>query len=123
MRLKTILLLLVISILQANAMSDKSIEEYMGNYVKKKMKLEVKHIDIISSYPIVDAPGWSVHFLEMIVKVKMGDSYQDAVMKKTVFTKGNRLTVNLMKKGRIGKSGKRKKKQKLYKTFETHGSC
>jgi len=109
MRLKAILFLLTIVILQINAMSDKSIKEYMGNYVKTKMKLEVKHIDIISTYPIEHASGWHVHFLDMIVRVKMGNSYQDAVVKKTVFTKGNRLTVNLMKPGKMKMDGTRKK--------------
>jgi len=109
MRLKVIVLLLVITILQANAMSDKSIKEYMGNYVKTKMKLDIKHIDIISTYPIEDAPGWHVHFLDMVVKVKMGNAYQDALVKKTVFTKGDRITVNLMKKGKLKRDGTRRK--------------
>ncbi len=114
MRLKTILFLLAIVILQANAMSENSIKKYMENYVKVKMKLEVKQIDIISTYPIKDAPGWNVHFLDMIVKVKMGDSYQDAIVKKTIFTRGNRLTVNLMKKGKLKRDGTRRK-SKSYK--------
>jgi protein-disulfide isomerase len=114
MRLKAILFLLIIAILQASAMSDKSIKEYMGNYVKTKMKLEVKHIDIISTYPIDGATGWYVHFLDMIVKVKMGNSYQDAVVKKIVFTKGNRITVNLKKPGKFKMDGT-KKKSKSYK--------
>ena len=118
MRLKTIIFLLVITVLEASAMSDNSIKKYMGNYVKTKMKLEPKQIDIISTYPIDDAPGWHVHFLDMIVKAKMGNSYQDAVIQKTVFTKGNRLTVNLMKKGKIGRNGKRKKSQSYAKLLK-----
>lgn len=118
MRLKAIIILLATTILQASAMSDQSIKKYMGKYVKSKMKLEVKQIDIIAAYPLDDAPGWSVHFLDMIVKVKMGNSYQDAVVKKTVFTRGNRLTVNLMKKGKIGKNGKRQKSMSYTKLLK-----
>ena len=118
MRLKAILFLLTIIILEASAMSENSIKKYMGNYVKNKMKLEPKQIDIISTYPIDDAPGWSVHFLDMIVKVKIGDSYQDAIVKKTIFTKGNRLTVNLMKKGKLRRDGTRKKSRSYTKLLK-----
>jgi protein-disulfide isomerase len=111
MRLKSIIFLLIITILQVNAMSDNSIKKYMKNYVMSKMKLEVKQVDIISTYPIEDALGWHVHFLKMIVKVKMGDSYHDALIKKTVFSKDNRITVNLMKKGSVKKNGKKRERK------------
>ncbi|SFV67670.1 Secreted protein, suppressor for copper-sensitivity ScsC [hydrothermal vent metagenome] len=95
-------------------MNDESIKKYMKNYIETKMKLEVNQIDIISTYPIVDAPGWVVHFLSIRVKVKIGNEYQSAIVNKTIFTKGNRITVNLMKKGELRRDGLRRGKSRSY---------
>jgi hypothetical protein len=109
MKLKVIIFLLTITILQIDAMSDVAIKKYMKNYAESKMKLQVSQIDIVSSYPLKDAPGWKVHFLSMRVKVKIAESFQTATINKTVFTNGKRITVKLMKKGRIKRDGTRKK--------------
>ena len=84
--------------MQLNAMSDSSIKGYMKRYVEKKMNAKVMHVDIISSYPINDAKGWSVYFLSMRVKVKLGETTQEAIVPQTVFVKGDRITLKLMKK-------------------------
>ncbi len=105
MKIRTLIFLLILMIIQAHAMSDNDIKGYMKRYVEKKMNAQVVHIDIISTYPIEDAKGWSVYFLSMRVKVKLGDSYQEAIVPQTVFVKGDRITLKLMKKGKIKKDG------------------
>jgi protein-disulfide isomerase len=105
--IKTIFLL-TITILQANAMSKDSVKSYMKKYLESKMDAKVKHIDMISTYPIADAPGWDVYFLTIKVNVKMGDKYRDALVNQTVFAKGNRITLKLMKKGKLRKNGTRR---------------
>jgi len=109
MKIKLLILLIIISVTQANAMSDNNVKSYMKRYVEKKMKSQVNQIDIISSYPIDDAKGWSVYFLSIRVKVKLGNSYQEAIVPQTVFTKGDRITLKLMKKGKLNKDGTRQK--------------
>ncbi len=98
MKIKILIFLLITSFIQLNAMSDGSIKDYMKKYVEKKMNAEVMHVDIISSYPIDNAKGWSVYFLSMRVKVKLGDTTQEAIVPQTVFVKGDRITLKLMKK-------------------------
>jgi len=105
MKIKTLILLLILIVIQANAMSDNDVKGYMKRYVEKKMNSQVIRVDIISSYPIEDAKGWSVYFLSMRVKVKLGDSYQEAIVPQTVFVKGDRITLKLMKKGKRKKDG------------------
>jgi len=109
MKIKLLILLIIITLTQANAMSDNDVKSYMKRYVEKKMNSQVNQIDIISSYPIDDAKGWSVYFLSIRVKVKLGNSYQEAIIPQTVFTKGNRITLKLMKKGKLNKDGTRQK--------------
>ncbi len=98
MKIKILIFLLITSFIHLNAMSDSSIKGYMKRYVEKKMNAEVKHVDIISSYPIDDAKGWSVYFLSMRVKVKLGETTQEAIVPQTVFVKDDRITLKLMKK-------------------------
>jgi protein-disulfide isomerase len=105
MKIRTLIFLLIVMVIQAHAMSDNDIKGYMKRYVEKKMNAKVSHIDIISSYPIEDAKGWSVYFLSMRVKVKLGDSFQEAIVPQTVFVKGDRITLKLMKKGKRKKDG------------------
>jgi glutaredoxin len=103
--MKLLIFLLVLTFTQANAMSDNDVKGYMKRYVEKKMKSQVMRVDIISNYPIEDAKGWSVYFLSMRVKVKLGDTYQEAIVPQTVFVKGDRITLKLMKKGKRKKDG------------------
>ncbi len=98
MKIRILIFLLITSFMQLNAMSDSSIKGYMKRYVEKKMNAKVMHVDIISSYPINDAKGWSVYFLSMRVKVKLGETTQEAIVPQTVFVKGDRITLKLMKK-------------------------
>jgi len=105
MQMKLLIFLLVLTFTQANAMSDNDVKGYMKRYVEKKMKSQVMRVDIISNYPIEDAKGWSVYFLSMRVKVKLGDTYQEAIVPQTVFVKGDRITLKLMKKGKRKKDG------------------
>ncbi len=105
MKIRTLIFLLILTVIQANAMSDNDVKGYMKRYVEKKMNAQVAHIDIISTYPIEDAKGWSVYFLSMRVKVKLGDSVQEAIVPQTVFVKGDRITLKLMRKGKRRKDG------------------
>ncbi len=98
MKIRILIFLLITSFMQLNAMSNSSIKGYMKRYVEKKMNAEVMRVDIISSYPIDDAKGWSVYFLSMRVKVKLGETTQEAIVPQTVFVKGDRITLKLMKK-------------------------
>jgi len=109
MKIKILILLIIMTVSQLNAMSDNDVKNYMKKYVEAKMKASVSQIDIISTYPIDDAPGWSVYFLSIKVRLKLGDTYQDAIVPQTVFTKGDRITLKLMKKGKLRSDGTRKK--------------
>jgi len=118
MKIRILIFLLILTVVQANAMSDNDVKGYMKRYVETKMKSQVIRVDIISTYPIEDAKGWSVYFLSMRVKVKLGDSYQEAIVPQTVFVKGDRITLKLMKKAKRkkdGTMGKSKSYSKLLK--------
>lgn len=110
--------MLLITILQANAMSDKTIKNHMKKYVEKKMKASVKNIDIISAYEIPSAAGWHVHFLSITIKIKMGDSYQNAIVPQTVFTRGERITLKLMKKAKMKADGTMEKSENYSKLLK-----
>jgi protein-disulfide isomerase len=118
MRIKILIFLLLLTVVQANAMSDIEVKGYMKRYVEKKTNAQVLHVDIISSYPIEDAKGWSVYFLSMKVKVKLGDTYQEAIVPQTVFVKGDRITLKLMKKGKLKKDGTRRKAKNYAKLLK-----
>ncbi|HHB94362.1 MAG TPA: hypothetical protein ENK88_04375 [Campylobacterales bacterium] len=109
MKLKLLITLIIMTLTQLNAMSDNNIKSYMQRYIENKMKAQVNQIDIISNYPIEDAKGWNVYFLSIKAKVKLGNSYQEATIPQTVFVKGNRITLKLLKKGKLNKDGKREK--------------
>jgi len=111
MKIKLLILLVIISFTKIYAMSDTDVKSYMKRYIETKMKSQVNKIDIISSYPIDDARGWIVYFLSIQEKVKLGNSYQEAIVPLTVFTKGNRITLKLMKKGKLNKDGTRQKEK------------
>jgi len=118
MKIKLLILLIIISFTKIYAMSDNDVKNYMKRYIETKMNSQVNQIDIISSYPIDDAKGWSVYFLSMRVKVKLGDSYQEAIIPQTVFTKGNRITLKLMKKGKLNRDGTRQKEKNYAKILK-----
>jgi hypothetical protein len=90
-------------------MNDNDVKNYMKRYIEAKTNSPVNQIDIISTYPVPDAPDWRVYFLSIKVKMKIGDSYQNAIVLQTVFTKGDRITLKLMKKGRLRRDGTRRK--------------
>ncbi|MCK4441457.1 MAG: thioredoxin domain-containing protein [Sulfurovaceae bacterium] len=118
MKIKLLILLIIMTLTRANAMSDNDIKSYIKRYIETKMGAQVNQIDIISSYPIEDAKGWSVYFLSMKVKVKLGDKYQEATVPQTVFVKGHRITLKLLKKGKLNKDGKRGKEKNYAKILK-----
>jgi len=109
MKVKLLIFLIIITITKSIAMSDNDVKNYMKRYIEAKTNSPVSQIDIISTYPIEDAPGWRVYFLSIKVKMKIGDSYQNAIVLQTVFTKGDRITLKLMKKGKLRRDGTRRK--------------
>ena len=92
-----------VMIFQLQAMSEMSVKNYVHNYIEKKMDVPVKKVDVISSYPVPDARGWMVYFLSIKVGIKLGGVRRDAIIHQTVFTKGDKITFKLMKKGMGGK--------------------
>ncbi|MCH9740333.1 MAG: thioredoxin domain-containing protein [Epsilonproteobacteria bacterium] len=101
-RILLILSLMVISV-NLHAMDEYGIKNYMKTYIERKMNAPVKKIDVISNYTLKEAPGWEVYFLSMKVNIKFGESYRDAIVPQTVFTKGDKITFKLMKKGKNGR--------------------
>jgi len=63
-------------------------------------------VDILSSYQIPDAQGWSVYFLSAKAKVKIDGKEQEAIITQTVFVKGDRITLHLKKK--VNRNGRLK---------------
>jgi len=109
MKIKVLIFLIIMTLTKIYAMSDNDVKNYMKRYIETKTGAQVENIDIISSYPINDANGWSVYFLSIKAKVKLGDSYKETIIPQTVFTKGNRITLKLMKKGKLNSDGTRQK--------------
>jgi len=109
MKLKTMIFLIIMGLTKTYAMSGSDVTNYMKRYVEKKTGAQVENIDIVSSYPIEDAHGWNVYFLSIKAKVKLGDKYQETIIPQTVFAKGNRITLKLMKKGKLNSDGTRQK--------------
>jgi len=109
MKLKLLIFSIIFSLSYAFSMGIDEIKFYMKKYVEKKANAKVEKIDVISSYDIPDAKGWRVYFLSIRAKVKLGGKEQEAIIPQTVFVKGDRITLKLMKRGKIGANGKRKK--------------
>jgi len=109
MKLKLLVLSVIFTITQLFSMSVDEIKLYMKKYVEKKANAKVEKIDLISSYNIPDAKGWRVYFLSIRARVKIGGKEQQAIIPQTVFVKGDRITLKLMKRGKIGVDGKRKR--------------
>jgi thiol-disulfide isomerase/thioredoxin len=99
-------------------MSADEIKFYIKKYVEKKTHAKVEKVDIISHYKIPDAKGWSVYFLTIKAKVKVGGKEQNAILNQSLFVKGDRITLKLIKKGKIGKNGKRKRDIDYSKTLK-----
>ena len=97
MRIKILIMGLLVVTFQLNAMDENGVKSYMKRYIETKLKSPVKKIDVVSSYSLDKLPGWEVYFLAMKVKVKMGDDYREAIVPQTVFTKGDKITLKLMK--------------------------
>jgi len=108
MKLKLVIFSIIFTLTQAFSMSTDDIKFYMKKYVEKKAHAKVKKIDIISSYEIPNTRGWRAYFLSIKARVKLGGKEQDAIINQTVFVKGDRITLKLMKRGKI-KNGKRQK--------------
>jgi protein-disulfide isomerase len=85
-------------------MSSDKIKFYIKEYLKKKANADVTRVDILSSYQIPDAQGWSVYFLSAKAKVKIDGKEQEAIITQTVFVKGDRITLHLKKK--VNRNGK-----------------
>lgn len=102
MLLKIVIVSLLALTLQLQAMSEPAVKQYMRNYIEKKMNAPVKKIDVVSNYLIPNAGGWEVYFLSMKVGIMLGGTQRDAIVNQTVFTKGEKITFKLMKKGKEG---------------------
>jgi len=103
MKMKILILMIMAMTLELSAMSENDVKNYIKNYMEKKIKSPVKSIDVISSYPIEELPGWTVYFLSMKVNIKLAGKSQDMMVNQTVFTKDKKITLKLIKKGKYGK--------------------
>ena len=90
-----ILLLTILATVQLFAVTQKSMEHYVKEYVEKKTNSPVEHIETISSYLIEGTGGWRVYFLSLNVKMKISKQYKTKKVNQIVFTKGNRITFSL----------------------------
>jgi protein-disulfide isomerase len=89
--------------LTLNAMDESGVRDYIKNYIEQKTKSTVKSIDIVSNYPIEEAPGWEVYFLLLKLDTTLAGKSQEIMVPKRVFTNGKRITLKLIKKGKYGK--------------------
>jgi len=103
MSIKTVLLILIALTFNLNAMNKIEVKRYMKNYIEKKMNSPVKKIDVISNYYLDEVPDWEVYFLSMRVDITINGKTKTTTVPQTVFTKGDRITFKLMKKGVNGK--------------------
>lgn len=97
MRMK-ILLLMVLATVQLLAVSQKSVEYYVKQYIEKKTKSSVQSIETLSSYPIEGTNGWKVYFLSLNVEIKMGNDVSVRKLNKVVFNKGGKIAFSLKDK-------------------------
>jgi protein-disulfide isomerase len=102
MSIKTVLLILISLTFNLNAMSEMEVKRYMKKYIEKKMHSPVKKIDVISKYHIDEVPDWEVYFLSMRVEITLGGKTKTSTVPQTIFTKGDKITFKLMKKGMNG---------------------
>lgn len=90
-----IMLFMVLATAQLFAVSQKSIEFYVKQYIETKMKSPVQSVETLSSYPIEGTNGWKVYFLAMDVKIKMGVEESVQKINQIVFNKGSKITFSL----------------------------
>lgn len=100
--LRVLILSLMMILIPLQAMDENAVRTYMEKYIKEKTKGSIKKIDILSSYPVPGAESWQVNFLAMKVDIDFAGAKQDATIYQTVFTKGEKITFKLMKKGKNG---------------------
>jgi len=93
-----ILVLMILATAQLLAVSQKSIEHYVKQYIEKKTHSPVQSIKTLSSYPVEGTNGWKVYFLTMDVKVKMDNVESVRTMNKVVFNKGGKIAFSLKDK-------------------------
>ena len=103
MSIKSVLIILISLTFNLNAMSEIEIKQYMKKYIENKMNSPVKKIEVISHYHIDEVPDWEVYFLSMKIDIKMDGKTKTSTVPQTVFTKGDKITFKLMKKGVNGK--------------------
>ena len=102
MSIKSALIILISLTFNLNAMSEIEVKQYMKNYIETKMHSPVKKVEVISHYHIDEVPDWEVYFLSMKIDITMNGKTKTSVVPQTVFTKGDRITFKLMKKGLNG---------------------
>jgi protein-disulfide isomerase len=94
MKIKVVFMLLALT-LTVNAIDEKGVRFYVKKYLEKKTHSPVENIETLSSYPIAGTHGWTVHFLSMKIKMKMGKIYRKRLHNQVVFTKGNKIAFSL----------------------------
>ena len=97
MKLK-IILLIVLATLQLSAVSQKSVEFYVKQYMEKKTHSTVEKIETLSTYPIEGTQGWNVYFLSLKLNIKMGKVYRPKMVYQTVFGKDKKIAFSLKDK-------------------------
>lgn len=90
-----ILLLTILATVQLFAVTQKSMEHYVKEYIQKKTNSPVEKIETISSYLVEGTGGWRVYFLSLNVKMKIANQYKTKKVNQVAFTKGNRITFSL----------------------------
>jgi protein-disulfide isomerase len=97
MRIK-VLILMIFATVQLFAVSQKSIEHYVKQYIEKKMGSPVQSVKTLSSYPVNGTNGWKVYFLTMDVKIKTSVAETIRTTNKVVFNKGGKIAFSLKDK-------------------------
>lgn len=93
-----VLLLMILATAHLFAVSQKSVEFYVKQYIAKQTSSPVQSIETLSSYPIGGTNGWKVYFLRLNVNVNMGGRVVPRELNKVVFNKGNKIAFSLKDK-------------------------
>jgi len=94
MKIKVVFMLLALT-LTVNAIDERGVRFYVKKYIENKTHSPVENIETLSSYPIAGTHGWTVHFLLMNIKIKMGKVYRQRQHTQVVFTKGKKIAFSL----------------------------
>lgn len=86
---------MVLATAQLLAVSQKSIEYYVKQYMEKKMSSPVESIETLSSYLVEGTNGWKVYFLVLEVKIKMDKELSVKKLNQVVFNKGGKIAFSL----------------------------